>query len=220
MKRFTAFVVGVLLSVVAAESAWSQGTPASAAPGSGGIAFVDMRRLFQEYWRFDQVQQQLVDRREALTAQFRKEKVAIEQLMEKSNTLNTDSQEFQELADEIETRRYMLKYRQDTAVKRLERDAAKQETMLYRAVFRECQAYGESRGLAAVLQYRTLDEMLPQDAAGDIDTVVGLRPVVWRDDRADVTSAILANLNADAPPPQPKEQPANDGAGGGDDAGK
>jgi len=192
MKRAFAFTLAVLIGVASAQPVFSQDDPAPTKLG-----FLDIRTTFQEYWKRDNVEKALRARTDALEEAVTTQKMRLEELGEELNTLNEGSPEFQARRREIEMIRFEIKFDQEDELRRIQREARRKEALLYKDIVRECQAFGEDRGYAAIMLSTPLRPNFEKEA--DLELVIATRTVLWHDDRADVTKAVLEFLNAGKP---------------------
>ena len=90
-----------------------------------------------------------------------------------------------------------IEFDQKDELRRIQRDARRKEALLYKDIVRECQAFGEERGFAAIMLSSPLPPKFEEEA--DLELVIATRNVLWHDDRLDVTPQVLEFLNAGQP---------------------
>jgi len=192
MKRALAFTLAAFVAAAAAQPVFSQDDPVPTK-----IGFLDIRTAFQDYWKRENVEKGLRARTDALEESIGKQRIRLEELGEELNTLNQGSPEYQQQRRELEMIRFRIKFDQEDEMRRIQREARRKEALLYKDIVRECQAFGEERGYSAILLSSPLAQDFEKNA--DLDLVIATRTVLWHDDRADVTPAILEFLNAGRP---------------------
>lgn len=192
MKRVLAFALAVAVGVASAQPVLSQQTPEPTK-----IGFLNVRRVFQEYWKRQSIEDSLKARSTALDARAKEGKARLQSMAEALATLNKDSDEYRAKVREIELARFEMELGQKEEANRIERDARRQEALLYKDIVRECQAFGESRGYASIQMFAPIDENF--ERIQDLDVVIATRATLWRDDRLDVTQQVLDFLNAGKP---------------------
>jgi len=192
MKRTAAFTAALLVGALGARPVLSQSIPEPTRVG-----YLNVKRVFEEYWKRENIEQNLRARTDALEARVKQGKQRLEELGEALNTLNQETEEYRSRQREIEMLRFQVKLDQEDEMRRIQREARRQEALLYKDVVREAQAFGESRGYAAIQIYAELPPGFENEA--DLDLVVATRTVLWRDERLDVTGQVLEFLNAGRP---------------------
>ncbi len=198
MKRAIAFSLAAVIGVTAAQPVFSQDDPApAAAPAVTKIGFLDIRTTFKDYWKRENIEKGLRARTDALEESVGKQKNQLEELGEELQTLNEGSPEYQQRRRDLEMIRFQIKFDQEDEMRRIQTDARRKEALLYKDIVRECQAFGEENGYTAIFLSSPLSPNFEKEA--DLDLVVATRAVLWHDDRADVTPAVLEFLNAGRP---------------------
>jgi len=192
MQRLIAFALAAVVGALTVQPVFSQGTPEPTR-----IGFLNMRRVFQEYWKRDTIEQALRARTDALEESIATQKKRIEEMGDELATLNEGSDEFRARRRELEMLRFQIKLDQEDELRRIQAEAKRKEALLYKEVVRECQAFGESQGYAAILLTAPLGPEFENTA--ELDIVVATRTVLWQDDRLDVTEKVLEFLNAGKP---------------------
>lgn len=192
MQRVIAFALAAVIGLLSVQTSLGQD-----APMPTKIGFLNMRRVFEEYWRRENIEKVLRARTDALEASLESEKKRLEEMGDELATLNEDSDEYRQRIREMEISRFQLKLDQEGEMRRIQAEAKRQEALLYKDVVRECQAFGESQGFAAVLLTAPLGPDFEKTA--ELDIVVATRTVLWCDDRLEVTDKVLEFLNAGKP---------------------
>jgi Skp family chaperone for outer membrane proteins len=192
MQRLIAFALALVVGALSAQPVLSQETPEPTRTG-----FLDMRRVFQEYWKRENIESALRARTDALEESLARQKQALEEMGDELATLNQDSEEFRTRRREMEMLRFQIKLDQEEELGRIQAEAKRKEALLYKDVVRECQAFGESRGYAAIMLTTPLGPDFEKSA--ELDIIVATRTVLWQDDRLDITDAVLEFLNAGKP---------------------
>ncbi len=192
MQRTIAFTLALAIGALCAQPVLSQDTP-----DPTKIGFLNMRRVFENYWKRENIEKALRARTDALEESIAREKQRLADLGDELATLNEDSDEYRLRRREIEITRYQIKLDQEDEMRRIQSQAKRKEALLYKDVVRECQAFGESQGYAAILLTSPLGPDFEKTA--ELDIVVATRAVLWQDERLDVTDKVLEFLNAGKP---------------------
>jgi Skp family chaperone for outer membrane proteins len=192
MQRLIAFTLAAVIGLLSAQPVIGQDTPEPTK-----IGFLNMRRVFQEYWKRENIEKALRARTDALEASVAREKGRLEEMADELATLNSDSDDYRTRVREMEIIRFQIKLDQEGELRRIQAEAKRKEALLYKEVVRECQAFGEGQGFAAIMLTAPLGPDFEKSA--ELDIVVATRAVLWHDDRLDVTGKVLEFLNAGKP---------------------
>ena len=192
MQRFLAFTLAAVIGLLSVQTTLGQDNPAPTKVG-----FLNMRRVFEEYWKRENIEKSLRARTDALEASVAREKQRLEEMGDELATLNEDSDEYRQRRREMEIARFQIKLDQEGEMRRIQVEAKRKEALLYKDVVRECQAFGESQGFAAIMLTAPLGPDFEKTA--ELDIVVATRTVLWSDDRLEVTDKVLEFLNAGKP---------------------
>lgn len=193
MNRFLLVaVVAAVIGGMGAAGALSQQVPLPTQ-----IGYIDVGRAWTEYRKRGDIEKKLNEDAQTIENAFTKRREEIEELKEQIATLNPNSDEFQNLAREIDVKTFLLKRDHEAALVGIDREARKKKGLLYREICLEAGAYAEANGLAAVMLW----DPLKQDFAerGDLELVMNTRTVLWRSDRLDITNDVIEVLNSSLP---------------------
>jgi Skp family chaperone for outer membrane proteins len=190
-RSSTVLSLALVFAGVAVSSAFSQDKPVPTR-----IAFVDFKKAFDTYRKAATVRNQLKDKADALSAEFKKRAAEIDQQAEKMNTMNAGSDEYDKVQREVTIARDMLKYDRESASRRFDQEQQRQKAALVKEIFQEAENLRAERGWAAVFPF------LPADSIED--DFLAARGVLARDESLDVTKEVVDRLNQLLPPAPPK----------------
>ena len=199
MKRyfaaaFAALVIGsAAVTVVHSEQA----------PAPTGLGFLDIKKALESYRKHSDVMEQLKKKNDLYVTQFKQREAQIERDADKLNTMNKDTPDYADLEEQITGAKSVLDVAKKFRGRELDREQRKKNTLIYKEICQEAQAYGQEKGLAAVLLFIPPETDFEQD----LDLIVPTRAVLCRDDQLDVTKDVVDRLNAQLPPPQVKPKP-------------
>lgn len=206
MKLVFAAALSLVLGVVAARTVHSQAEPLPLQMG-----FVDVDRILQEYRKCQTMDQEVLQRREALNADLKERRQQIEAKHEKLAPMTPGSDEFVRLQREVDIELLTWKRDKDYGEEQVAREHNKRLGEVYREICNEARAQAEARGLAAVLAY---DPLTPGvEARTPARVLIQNRDVLWSDGRLDLTPQVIQALNSQLPPaaPLPPVQPGSGG---------
>ncbi len=190
MNRFP--LLAVVVAVIGGAGA--AGALSQQEPLPSQIGYLDVGRTWTEYRKRSDIEKRLNEEAQKIENVFSQRRREIEELKEQANTLNPESEEFQDLARDIDVKTFLLKRDHEAALVAIDHEARRQKGLLYREICLEAGAYAEANGLAAV----DLWDPLKADFAerGDLELVMNTRTVLWRSDRLDITDDIIQVLNS------------------------
>jgi Skp family chaperone for outer membrane proteins len=201
--------------LVAALAALAVGSAAAVAtvgqdkdkPAPTRLGFVDLTKAYDTYRKHADLMSGLNAKSKAMSDQLKKRSNAIDELEGTLNTMNPDNPKYAATEREITLARSELKYDRESARTQLEREATRLRGGVYKEICQESEAFGAEHGLAAVFLY------LPPsfDYGSNFDLFSNTRAVLCRDAQLDVTTEVVARLNAQLPPPAPVAPAAEPG---------
>lgn len=181
-------------STVAFVSAQAPATGAS----TGGIAVVDVGRVYEGHVRFKNAMSKMKTDVQAAEAQLKADSDALRKMAEKGKDLKPGSQELRALEANF------AKLQADFNVKASlqKKDFLDREAKIYNQVYDEVRdevaKYGKSRGLSAVFRYTSA----PIDSTNREGILQGInKPMVYVSPGLDVTDWVLAQLNGPSAAP-------------------
>jgi Skp family chaperone for outer membrane proteins len=205
MKPLHAAFAALVLASFAAGSVFSQQRPIPTQ-----IGFLDVHKVFESYRKCTDLAEQFKLREQGVGTELKAIGKQVEELTSRLNMLNSDTEEYAQIEEQIATLKDAYDTKKKFRLRGLELDLLKRRAAIYKEVSQEAQAYGQERGLAAVLLYIPPDI----DFGRDLDIYVNTRAVLCRDDSLDVTKDVVSRLNAQLPPapvkpptPTPPQQP-------------
>jgi Skp family chaperone for outer membrane proteins len=192
IRTLAAACAALALGVALATTVHSQDAPAPERLG-----FLDVKKTFEGYRKAKDVKDQTKKKSDDLVASFRQRGANVEKETDRLSTLNPGTDEYVALTRQIRMEKYALDMDKEMAGRQLEAEQRKKNAMIYREICQEAEAYSQEQGLAAVLLHIPAET----EMENDLDLLVATRAVLSRDERLDVTKAIVDRLNSQLPPP-------------------
>jgi Skp family chaperone for outer membrane proteins len=194
-------VVGGAISGVLAQNrptGTAQGyRPAPVAPGApGGIALIDISKVFKQHTRFTSMMNTLKAEVERTEELMRKEADALKQMVEQMKQYKPGSPEYKEWERQLAERRSDMNVQAQLTRK----EFLQKEAKIYHQVYREIEYYlgmlANGRNYSLVLRFNgdQVDAENPEEVLRFIN-----KPVVWHSPGVDITDEVIASLNGRAP---------------------
>jgi Skp family chaperone for outer membrane proteins len=198
-------VVGVAISSVLAQTRPTGATqgyrPAPVAPaGQGGIALIDISRVFKQHSRFTSMMNTLKAEVERTEELMRKEAEALKQMVEQMKRYKAGSPEYKDWERQIAERRSDMNVQAQLTRK----EFLQKEAKIYHQVYSEIEYFLNSlagrRNYSLVLRFNgdQVDKENPEEVLRFIN-----KPVVWHSPAIDITNEVIGSLNGRAPQPDP-----------------
>jgi Skp family chaperone for outer membrane proteins len=187
-----AAVGGILLVLgLAALTAEAQRPAAQGVQPQGGVALLDVSRVFKNHDRFQQMMAQMKTDVQAEEEAVKKEKETIGGLVEQLKGLKAGSPDYKQLEQHIATRQADLNVNLSLRRKEFLLREAKIYHGVYQELQQEVQSYAARAGIAIVLRYNgdPVDAENPEDVLRDIN-----KPVVSFAPGVDITDAIVQQI--------------------------
>lgn len=179
-------LIGVLLG---------PGSGPMSARSSGGIGFVDLERVVDDYKKTASVKNGMRQVMDAKLDEIRKEEEGLRSEEEELQFLNRESEEFTRKSMDIATRRYQLRLRAEVLEKQWNRNVVRAYRELMIDIRREIDLLGKERGFMAI--HRIGGSRLNGAEADEKEVVfkLKLQQVLYHDQALDVTDEVLTRLN-------------------------
>jgi Skp family chaperone for outer membrane proteins len=192
----TVLSVGMTASVALAQ----QGAPPQS---PGGIALLDVSRVFKEHARFNAEMNNMKAEVQAAETRMKADADVLQQNMAKLKDLDAASQAYKELEASIATQRAQMQVDVQLQRKDFLQKEAKIYHMVYREVQQEVQYFASRYNLSAVLRFsnNVANVNQPDEVLRDIN-----KSVVWFAPQLDITDDILGALNNSAAQPAANPQ--------------
>ncbi|MBS0210811.1 MAG: OmpH family outer membrane protein [Planctomycetes bacterium] len=195
MKKFVS-----MATLVASVWAASQGMRAEAQQARPPIAVIDVTAIFKDHYRLKAMMNDLQQQIAAAEQEIQKQRQTYEALGAKmtEGQLKRGSPEYKALEEQLR------KIESETSVKiaQQRRDFHEQQAKMYYSVYQEIQQevkrYCEANGVFLVMRFlgEQPDQNDPDQLYRDLN-----RSVVHYHPHIDITKVVLAQLNANSPPP-------------------
>ena len=211
----TQFLAALAASVLAVGLTASTALAQQAAPpqASGGIALLDVSRVFKEHARFNAEMNGMKAEVQAAEAAMKKKADELQQRVEQLKELTPGSPDYKQLEEYVANERAKIQVNVQLQRKEFLQKEAKIYHMVYREVQQEVEYFANRYGISAVLRFSNdrANVEQPDEVLRDIN-----KSVVWFAPHLDITNDILRALNngAVAPTGDPQSgQPAYRPAG-------
>jgi outer membrane protein len=180
-------------------------------PPGGGIAFLDITKIFKSHARFNDLMGELKgDETKAETA-MKGEVDYVTKLMEDLKGIKPGTEEYSTREQEIARRRADMNVRIQLQRKEFLVREAKIYNQVYQEIAKEVEMFAAANGISAVLRVNG-DQVDPNDPQAVLQNIN--RQVVYFSRNLDITGVILDRLNRDAGRPAAQDpRNANRGIG-------
>ena len=191
-QRVAALAVMFLVAMFAFSMAWGQ-QRGGAQPG-GGIAFLDITKIFKNHARFNELMTELKgDETKAETA-MKGEVDYVNRLMEDLKLAKPGTEEYSTREQEIARRRADMNVRIQLQRKEFLVREAKIYNQVYQEIVKEVEMFAAANGISTVLRVSS-DQVDPNDPQMVLSNIN--RQVIFSSRNMDITGAILDRLNRD-----------------------
>ncbi len=181
-----ALLVGVLLPVCICSADEGQ-------PASGGIAVVDLARVFDGYRMTKDLEQRFDDRRRVIGDQAESRRYAVEKLLTALQAFDPASKDYAERRDELYRMEFEFKVWLSMEEQRLKDEHMAWLRSIYDDVRHAVAGAAEARGIDLVLTYDELSPDVPDSMS--LRREILLKKVLYFSDRVDLTAQVLEGLN-------------------------
>ena len=205
-----ALAASVLAAGLTASTALAQQGGQPQTPG--GIALLDVSRVFKEHARFNAEMNGMKAKVQAAEATMKQRADALQQMAEELKELAPGSPTYKQREEKVAQERAAISVAVQLQRKQFLQDEAKIYHMVYREVQQEVQYFASRYGISAVLRFSNdrANVEQPDEVLRDIN-----KSVVWFAPHLDITNDILRALNNGAVAPtgnpqggQPPYRPA------------
>ena len=177
------FLVDTVASVTSAQ----QGQ----APAGGGIAVIDIGKIFEAYPRFQQQKEALKAEVQQAEASMKAEADALQSSLEQLKEFKPGTPQYKQLEEQIASKRANM----NVAVQLQRKDFLQKEAGMYHQAYREVQdqvqMIASRYGIVAV--FRINSEKVDQDQPEQILRNIQ-KTLVWHHPNLDITQLVLQNL--------------------------
>lgn len=181
-----ALLVGVLLPVCMCSADEGQ-------PASGGIAVVDLARVFDGYRMTKDLEQRFDDRRRVIGDQAESRRYAVEKQLAALQAFDPASRDYAERREELYRMEFEFKVWLSMEEQRLKDEHMAWLRNIYDHVRQAVADVAESRGIDLVLTYDELSPDVPDSLS--LRREILLKKVLYFSDRVDLTAQVLEGLN-------------------------
>jgi len=187
-QLLAAFCGVLFLGVTAAGQVAAQ---QAAAPAGGGIAVIDIGKVFEEYPRFQQAKAGLKTEVEQAEASMKAEADALQGMIERLKAFKPGTLEYKQLEEQVAKKRADM----NVAVQLQRKDFLQKEATIYHTAYREIQdqvqMLASQYGIVAVFRVNTepVDQDQPEQILRNIQ-----KTMVWHHPQLDITRLVLNNL--------------------------
>ena len=213
-QRVAASAVLFMVAVLAGSTALAQqrqGVIGMSPQPSGGIAFLDIPKLFKSHARFHDLMVELkADETKAETS-MKGEIDYVTRMMEDLKQVKPGTEEFSTREQEIARRRADMNVRFQLQKKEFLVRQGRIYNQVFQEIAKEVEMFAAANGISTVLRVSgdQVDPNDPQSVAENIN-----REVIYYNRNMDITGAILERLNRDSGRP-PVQDPRNANRGNG-----
>jgi Skp family chaperone for outer membrane proteins len=192
MKRLLAVVpVGAVLAAAVfallPRNATSQGAPPSR------IAFVDVARIFKDYKRASEVQQETRTEIQKVEAQLRERFEALKKMRDDLDLLVPGTPEYEQKKRDVDFEAFKLEDEEKQVKQKILENAVKKMNLVYTEIRREAENFALRNNLEAVFMMN--DQEIDARSLEELQVLIASRPVLYREKARDVTDAVLQVLN-------------------------
>lgn len=181
-----ALLVGVLLPACVCSADEGQ-------PALGGIAVVDLARVFDGYRMTKDLEQRFDDRRRVIGDQAESRRYAVEKQLTALQAFDPASRDYAERRNELYRMEFEFKVWLSMEEQRLKDEHMAWLRSIYDDVRQAVAGVAESRGIDLVLTYDELSPDVPDSLA--LRREILLKKVLYFSDRVDLTAQVLEGLN-------------------------
>ncbi|MCU0725912.1 MAG: OmpH family outer membrane protein [Planctomycetes bacterium] len=181
-----ALVAAVLVLWLPGDAS-SQGVPASR------LAFVDVARVFKEYKRASDVQQETRVEIQKVELQLRERYEKLKKMRDDLDLLVPDTKEFNEQKRALDFEAFQLEYEEKQQKQAILANAVTKMNRVYTEIRREAENFALRNNLEAVFMMN--DQEIDARSLEELQVLIASRPVLYREKARDVTDSILSVLN-------------------------
>jgi Skp family chaperone for outer membrane proteins len=181
----------VILAAIVLSDSFAEGPEAPAAPT--GLAVCDIVRVFNNYKRAEDLNQEFNARQQEIENQSKKRLEAIEVLRLELEGLNPGSKEYQRRIEEAEKLQIEHKAWLEIEDVRLRRLHYRLTREMYGEILQMVSSISEQRNLSLVLCGES--EELISNNLPELVREIERRKVLYRNDNLDITETVLTRLN-------------------------
>lgn len=186
-----------ILPVVALAAAvlvlWLPGDASSQGVPASRVAFVDVARVFKEYKRASDVQQETRLEIQKVEGQLRERYESLKKMRDDLDLLVPDTKEFNEQKRAIDFEGFKLEYEEKQQKQAILANAVTKMNRVYTEIRREAENFALRNNLEAVFMMN--DQEIDARSLEELQVLIASRPVLYRDKSRDVTDSILSVLN-------------------------
>ncbi len=192
------FVVGALACSMALGQQ-PQGVEGMSPQPPGGIAFLDVTKIFKSHARFNELMADLKSDSIKADAAMKGEVDHVNRMMEDLKRAKPGTEGYITRERELARRRADVNVRIQLKRKELVGREAKIYNQIYQEIAKEVEMFATANGIGTVLRV-TGDQVDPNDPQAVLQNIN--RQVIYSSRNMDITGAILERLNAGRPPVQ------------------
>jgi Skp family chaperone for outer membrane proteins len=197
-QRVAASAVLFVLAVLACSMALGQQRPGVGGMSMqppGGIAFLDITKVFKNHARFNELMAELKGDETKAEAAMKGEVDYVNKMMEDLKGIKAGTEEYSMREQEIARRRADMNVRIQLQRREFLVREAKIYNQVYQEVAKEVEMFAAANGISTVIRVTgdPVDPNNPQEVLTNIN-----KPVIFFNRNLDITGAILDRLNRDA----------------------
>ena len=182
-----------------------RGVGGMSVPPAGGVAFLDITKIFKSHARFNGLMAELKADETKAEGQMKGEVDYVNRMMEDLKLVKPGTEEYSGREQEIARRRADMNVRIQLQRKEFLVREAKIYNQVYQEIAKEVETFAAANGISTVLRVSG-DQVDPNDPQAVLQNIN--RQVVYFNRNMDITDAILARLNRDGGRP-PVQDPRN-----------
>jgi Skp family chaperone for outer membrane proteins len=197
---FSAITVAILLAAFAFTNLQAQQSPSSpprsATPSAAnhGVAVIDVKYILENYARVKAATDQFNRDFETTGARFKKEKEAINKMVEKIKTFKPGTPEYKKLEEDITQKESDLKVQASLQQKEFAERESRIYLTAYQEISQQVKTYADRNGITLVLRFQGA----PPDPNNREAVQAELFKMVLYQNGIDITGPVLQELNRSA----------------------
>jgi Skp family chaperone for outer membrane proteins len=197
-QRVAALAAMFVVALLAFSMALGQqpGVGRMSAPPPGGVAFLDITKIFKSHARFNELMSELKADETKAEGQMKGEVDYVNRMMEDLKLAKPGTEEYSSREQEIARRRADMNVRIQLQRKEFLVREAKIYNQVYQEIAKEVEMFAAANGISTVLRVSG-DQVDPNDPQAVLQNIN--RQVIYSSRNMDITGAILERLNAGRP---------------------
>ncbi len=171
------------------------------------VAVCDVAKVVDDYTRVKKLQEHLAAEEKVRVEEIKKRSDLIEMMAKQMDDLREGSADRTKLEEKAWEKMYEMKAYRETEQGRLQRKSRKGLLACYEAIMSEIGEHAKDSGIDVVLYKTDLTEQLKQaQNTQELKSLINSRRVLYNKDALDITSTVIARLNAKWAVAHPEEE--------------